>query len=301
MPVVRIILSCLAGLTFFSLLAVSHAAEQEVVLQLASGRQFHGTIDATSTADKLVLRTTDGGLILWRPIRWERIERATINGQPVDVAKLREAAGVGSRNSGVGSRLSEAQRLPLLRKIEIKTLVPLSDQAVEEEPPVENPPPRVAMVAFDPFVANWDADVETDGLVVDIMPLDINRYVVPSSGTLEVELYSPQRRTLDLAPMSGGDTLELVERWTRAINPEDFGPGGVRLRLPFGAIHPELNPNWSASWYGLVHVRLAIPGQGIFEDSRDGVRIRPWAPNRDRLEMKTGQRFLPTENLGRRD
>src|SRR5207237_1020985 len=76
---------------------------------------------------------------------------------------------------------------------------------------------------------------------------------------------------------------------------------GVRLRLPFGAIHPELNPNWTASWYGLVHIRFSIPGHGVFEDSRDGVRIRPWAPNRDQLEMNTGQRFLPTENLGRRD
>jgi len=101
--------------------------------------------------------------------------------------------------------------------------------------------------------------------------------------------------------MSGGDTLELVERWTRAIAPEDFGSSGVRLRLPFGAITPELQPNWTASSYGLVHMRLAIPGQGVYEDSRDGVRVRPFAPNRDRLEMKTGQRFLPTENLGRRD
>src|SRR5262245_62561003 len=134
------------------------------------------------------------------------------------------------------------------------------------------------------------------------MPLDVNCYVAPSNGTLEVELFALQRRIqLDLAPMSGGDTLELVERWTRSITPEDFGPSGVRLRLPFGAITPELRPEWTAWMYGLVHARLAIPGQGVFEDSRDGVRIRPWAPNRDRLEMKTGQRFLSTENLGRRE
>jgi hypothetical protein len=298
MPAVRTIPSVVAALTFLSFTAVSYAAEPEIVLQLASGRQFQGEIDASSTAETLVLRSTTGSVTIRRPIRWERIERATTGGQLVDLPKLREQVASRGQESGVRSQETGTS---LLRKIEIKSLVPLASPTEEEEQPVEMPPQRVAMVAFDPFVANWDADVETDGLVVDIMPLDINRYLIPSSGMLEVELYSPQRRTLDLAPMSGGDTMELVERWTRAINPEDFGPGGVRLRLPFGAIHPELNPNWTASWYGLVHVRLAVPGQGVFEDSRDGVRIRPWAPNRDRLEMKTGQRFLPTENLGRRD
>ena len=298
MPAVRILASHLAALTILSFTAVSHAAEPEVVLQLASGRQFHGVIDAASTADTLVLRTTTGSVTIRRPIRWERIEQATTSGQVVDLPKLREQVAARGQDSGVRGQESGTA---LLRKIEINSLAPLTQETAEDEQPIEIPPPRVAMVAFNPFVANWDADVETDGLVVDVMPLDINRYLVPSSGTLEVELYSPQRRTLDLAPMSGGDTMELVERWTRAINPEDFGPGGVRLRLPFGAIHPELNPNWTASLYGLVHLRLAIPGQGVFEDSRDGVRIRPWAPNRDRLELKSGQRFLPTENLGRRD
>jgi hypothetical protein len=101
------------------------------------------------------------------------------------------------------------------------------------------------------------------------------------------------------APLSGGDTLELVERWTRQVTPADFGPGGVQLRLPYGAIHPELRPDWMAGWYGLVHVKMTAPGHGVFEDSRDGVRIRPWAPNRDQLELNTGRRFLPTERLGR--
>jgi hypothetical protein len=105
----------------------------------------------------------------------------------------------------------------------------------------------------------------------------------------------------DQAPKSGGDTLELVERWTRSIAPADMGPSGYRVRLPFGAIHPELSPDWLAWWYGLVHVRLAVPGDGVFDDSRDGVHIRPGAPNRDQLEMNTGRRFLPTENLGRRN
>jgi hypothetical protein len=167
--------------------------------------------------------------------------------------------------------------------------------------PPAPPPAPVTMISFDAFIANWDGDVETDGLVVDLLPLDSQGYVAPAGGTVEVELFAAQRRTLYLAPRSGGDTLELVERWTRAIEPEDIGPSGVRLRLPFGAVHPELDYEWLAYNYGLVHVRFACPGSGVFDDSRDGIRIRPWAPNRDYLEMNTNRRFLPTENLGRRN
>ena len=154
---------------------------------------------------------------------------------------------------------------------------------------------------MDPRIANWDGDVEIDGLLVDVAPLDAYQDLIPVAATVEIELYAPQRRRFDEAPLSGGDTLELVERWTRAVTPADFGPSGARLQLSFGAIHPELMPDWTAWWYGLVHLRLVVPGHGVFEDSRDGVRIRPWAPNRDRLEMQTNERFLPTETLGRRN
>jgi hypothetical protein len=299
MPTARNVTTSLAIACLAAIATLAHAAEPELAVSLTSGRQFRGTIDRTSTADQLVLRTENGGITLRRPILWERIVRATIDAQPADVATVRQQAidrrsqepGVRNQRSSTGGERS------LLRKIELRGEPPAEDTAAEEE----LPPPRVAMVVFDPYIANWDADVETDGVVIDVAPLDLNRQLIPIGGTLEVELFAPQRRTLDLAPQSGGDTLELVERWTRAITPADFGPSGARLRLPFGAITPELQPHWTASHYGLVHVRLAIPGHGVFEDSRDGVRIRPWAPNRDRLQQKTGQRFLPTENLGRRD
>jgi hypothetical protein len=298
MPVVRKNLSFLAIAGLSAIAALVDAAQPPLVVNLASGRQFRGELDEASTAEQLVLRTTVGGLTLRREILWQRIERAELDGQSVEVAKLRSDA-ARTRGSGVGGRGSGVGR-SLLGRIEMRGTVPSAEQASEASA-AELPMPRVTMISFDPYIANWDADVETDGLVIDIAPLDSNRFVVPAGGTLEVELFARQRRTLDLAPQSGGDTLELVERWSRAVVPEDFGPGGVRFRLPFGAIHPELQPNWTAWWYGLVHVRLSIPGHGVFDDSRDGVRIRPYAPNRDRQEQKTGERFLPTENLGRRE
>jgi hypothetical protein len=270
------------------------AAEPQVIVNVTSGRQFAGVVDEASDAQQLVLRSDHGSIKLWRPIRWERVVSATVDGKPLDVSSLKNMAAQAPED-----RAQDIGQRPLLRSIEMRGEPSLSDSSQPEA--ADTWQPRVAMVAFDASIANWDADVETDGVLIDVAPFDVNRRVVPVSATVEVELFAPQRRTLDLAPQSGGDTLELVERWTRAITPDDFGPSGVRLRLPFGAITPELQPNWTAWHYGLVHVRLSVPGHGVFDDTRDGIRIRPWAPNRDRLEMKTGQRFLGTEYMNRRD
>jgi hypothetical protein len=159
----------------------------------------------------------------------------------------------------------------------------------------------VTTISFDARIANWDADVETDGLVVDLFPLDGEGYLAPVSGAVEIELFGPQRRVFHHAPLSGGDTLERIERWTRQIDPSQFTANAVRLRLPFGAVHPEIDTDWVAWHYGLVHVRLVAPGHGTFDASRDGIRTRPWTPVRDQLELNTQRRFLPTESVGRRN
>ena len=271
-----------------------HAAAEELesTVELVSGRKFRGFIDGASSNSMLVLRTESAGITLKRRIDWDRVTRLETGGAARDISRLRAELGAAA------TRAIPA-RIPMkLVHLQAWPAAPVDGNSVDE---LAQPQPRVATVAFDSQVANWDADVETDGVIVDVAPVDLAGNLLPLAGTLEVELFAPQRRTLDLAPQSGGDTLELVERWTRAISPDDYGPRGARVLLPFGAITPELQPNWTASSYGMVHARLAVPGQGVFDSSRDGVRIRPWAPNRDRLEMKTGQRFLPTEILGRRD
>ena len=263
-------------------------AQETLVVRVQSGRQFRGTIDAASNDEQLVLFSSAGGMSIRRPIRWERVVGGQAGERPLSVAELKRLA---------------AEAGPLLRGQELgirqrETGDRVQGTGVEQEVVVL---PSVASIVFDAAIANWDGDVETDGLVLDLLPLDAEGRIVPANGTVEVELFAAQRRTLHHAPLSGGDTLERVERWTQAVNVADAGPNGVRLRLPFGAVHPELDYRWLAYNYGLVHVRFAAPGSGVFDASQDGVRIRPWTPNRDYLEMNTGRRFLPTENLGRRD
>jgi hypothetical protein len=283
---VTIVTLCSGG----GLLAQTTATRELVAVKLASGREFSGTIDASSTAEQLVLRSDTGGITLRRPVRWERLAAAAIDGKPVEIGDVKRLAEARGRGSGVGGRGSGVKR------IELRDVQPTLSPAADKAPPELQP---VAMIAFDAFIANWDGYVETDGLIVDLLPLDQWGNLAPASGTAEVELFASQRRTMQHAPLSGGDTFERVERWSQAVELADIGPNGVRLRLPFGAVHPEIDFEWLAYNYGLVHVRFVVPGSGVFDDSRDGIRIRPWAPNRDYLEMNTNRRFLPTERLGR--
>lgn len=302
------------------------ATVPEVKLTVASGRHFRGQIDASSGPHALVLRQGVPGLTLWRPIAWERIVAVEAEGQPVSLAQLRrwvlavQSTTQPSPPGGVAAAVSFARPQNADGKQEVQPSQSGSPSAAASLAQDGRPPAvasdrrdaaalaafgsasdRVVQLQLDASVANWDGDVEVDGLAVEVMPRAADGTVVPVAGTLEVELWGLQRREFWQAPRSGGDTLELIERWTRAVRPEEVGPSGVRALLPFGAVHPELQANWPAWWYGLVHVRLSVPGQGVFEASRDGVRLRPWSPVRDRLERAGAGRILPTERLGRPD
>ena len=283
-------LSILLALAWLVLSSTARGAEPVLTLQLASGRAFAGAIDSQSSDETLVLRSSGSGMTIRRPIRWERIVSATLDGKSATIDELRALA-------------KEAPALPdpRLPTPDSQPAQGTGDQTGDrvQEAIVPMPFVPVTTINFDVRIANWDADVETDGLVLDLMPIDADGYVAPVSGMAEIELFAPQRRVFHHAPLSGGDTLERVERWTPAIHAADFTASGLRLKLPFGAVHPEFDTDWLASPYGLVHVRLAAPGHGTFDASQDGIRIRPWAPNRDQLELKRYPRFVPTEAVGR--
>lgn len=288
-------LSILLALTSlaFSRPEMARAAEPALTLRLASGREFSGAIDAESNGETLVLRSTSRGMTVRRPIRWERIAAAALDGKAVTIDELRALA------KEAPAEVPSDPRLPtpasLLERTEDR------EQRTEGRGQEAVVPPFVPVtnIHFDARIANWDADVETDGLILDLMPIDAEGYLAPVSGVAEIELFALQRRAFHHAPLSGGDTLERVERWTAVINPSDLKTNGFRLKLPFGTVHPDFDTDWVASPYGLVHVRLTAPGHGTFDASQDAIRIRHFAPNRDQLELKRFPRFLPTESVGR--
>lgn len=293
---IRHILTIGIFLTSFGHLSaqVSSPAPTSVSVELHNGRRFEGLIDAQSTPQQLVLRMERGTAVLCRPIPWKEIRTAHLGQQPIAVADLVKT---------YSSRATAAKPWALRAKQSAEIVSPSDrrqgevpvNQPAEEKPPL--PPAKVISISCDALLANWDADVETDGLVIHLQPIGAWQELVAATGTLEVEMYALQARAFHHAPQSRGRSVEPVLRWTQAVNLDAYTNRGAYVQLPFQAAHPEFDDSLGA--YGIVHIKFSVPGSGVFEQTIDGVRIRPWSPLRDYLQMDTGYRFLPHEGTGR--
>ena len=271
-----------------------------VTIEVTNGRRWEGFIDTKSTDEELVLRFEKGSAVLWRAVPWHDVLAAKVGGKSLPVVQLKttfrplatsaksktERAKL-NRSHGTepnGSQASPSDLLP-----------PFPKENPTEKPPLV--PPRVIHVACDALLANWDGDVEADGLVIHLQPVDQYQQLAVATGTLEVELFTLQARAFHHAPNNRGRSVEPIIRWAQSVNVSDYSNRGAVIRLPFQAAHPEFDDSLGA--YGLVHIKFSAPGSGVFEQSIDGVRIRPWSPLRDYLQMDTGRRFLPHEGTGR--
>jgi hypothetical protein len=231
-----------------------------LTIEVEGGAKFTGLVDSQTDERRLWLRFEEGTAAIWRPFTWQRVVAASHAGRSVAT--------------------SDQPRRPA--------------PAAAEPAPL---PAAPAALAIDASLANWDGDVETDGLSLDLRVVDAEGLATAAAGTLEVELFAPRIRKYHEAPQSRGYSVDLIERWSLLVAEESFRGGQARIRLPFGAIHPEFDRRVDA--VGLVHLRLAVPGHGVLEQSLDGVVLRPWSPTRDALLDNTGRQFLPAEGTGR--
>lgn len=265
------------------------------------------------------LEIAQPGISIRRPIQWEAIVGARWRGKTLEVAELRERAVRYAAQFAQPHAAANSKELPTEPPVEVSAEElppPVAEQRNESPtPPPSTVPPstvppstvppfvvrelpqRVASVAFDVRAANWDADVELDGLLLAVYPVDDFGQAVPARGTLQVDLIARQHRPFQTVPRSRGAIYNTIGRWTRQISLSDFQRGGPVVRLPYQAVHPEFD--LSTANIGLVNVRLSVPGSGMFESSQDVVRIRPFSPTRDDLQLRRGKRFFPVEQTGR--
>ncbi len=140
-------------------------------------------------------------------------------------------------------------------------------------------------------MGKWGPGVDADGLVVEVSPLDEQGEIVPVQGTVEAELIGQG------AGVNAGGGFATLGHWVESVWPGDFGYRGARCRLPFQAVQPEFDLRWAAK--GMVHVRLSVPGEGVFEATDAVTRIRPASEFRDNYQETTGRRFFPNERTSR--
>ena len=263
---------CLLGLgSAFS--AFLQAEERLLTVTLASGREFTAEVDGRTGEELLWLRFSSGGGNILRPVVWNRVTAARMGNQEIEIKELKLTC----------------------EKLK-STVPPIATPAVPAGVAARTPP-SVAFIRIDAWIANWDADVEPDGISVQLEPCNENGEVVAVSGTADIELFAAQERKFHEAPQSGGWSTELIERWSKNVEEKQISPRGVLLKLPWGAIHPDFASgvdNW-----GLLHVRFVVPGSGVFEQSLDGLRLRGWSSVRERMYSQEGRRFFSTEGTQR--
>lgn len=247
-----------------------------ITVRTHGGRSYTGFVDRETSPTHLSLRIERGRAALWYPIPWSQIEGAMHEGRDIRTDELRELA----------ARIQSSRHV---------VLQPRHRPAKREAPPPA--PPSPAAIAIDAQLANWDADVESDGILLWLKVNDDAGNTTAARGTLEVELLAPLARKYHEVPQGRGYSVELIERWNVNVTEAQFRSGEVRIRLPFGTLHPQFDSG--IDLLGLVHARLAVSGHGVFEQSLDGIPLRPFAPTRDALLDNEGRYFLPTEGTGR--
>ena len=262
---------------------VAAAEPTTVTVRLASGRSFTAAIDAKTDATTLWLRFDAPGASLLRPVQWSRVSSARGLQGEMTAEELR-------------------QRWPaMVSRTDLPEIIPPAvheSSNVVATTQVGPTATRVSTLLADAYLAHWGPNVEADGILLLLSPLDDNGRLTAVDGTLEVELVADYRSYLRPAPIHQREPFNRVGSWTFRLTPADFAEGGsARVRLPFQAIDPQFTPNIDS--YGLVTLRLAVPGQGVFATSVGDVRIRPMDNIRTRIENSTGARFLPFEQTGR--
>ncbi|MBA4019116.1 MAG: hypothetical protein C0483_18270 [Pirellula sp.] len=288
----RLIVSALIGCGATATTEVARAADDSLTVTVRSGRTFYGVLDAKTDPQRLWISSGRDGVRIERPIVWSSIRGISRSGVAVAGESL----------------IAEAERLRASQNAaepsyvtKVPPAAPAANRAaglqlwhVAKEP-VEYamaPDETVRWIEIDAYLANWDADVEADGLVLDLEALNASGETIPADGTLTIELFGER-----LPPLSRGNAFPMLANWTRQVTAADFGRGTIRLRLDFQGVHPDFNT--VAGRFALAHVRFSVPGQGTFEASKDGLTLQGFSPVRERVQQAFGTRFLPTETTGR--
>lgn len=268
------------------------ATAEPITVGVKSGRRFTAEIDVRSNAEKLWLRFSKETSSILRPIEWSAITEIRRGEETLSIEQVRTDAIAANAALPPKPKATVVQRAvegaPSRGSLQTWNIRPTS----AEEPVAPRSPIR--SISFDAYLANWDADVEADGLYLSLSALDGAGFTTSVDGTLEVELIGERR-----PPLTRGNAFPVLARWSRQVTAAEMDASGgfYRTRLEFQALDPEYNA-WISS-HALVHVRFLVPGDGTFEASLDGVRMRGFTPVRDRAQAAFGTRFLPTERTGR--
>jgi hypothetical protein len=270
-----------------------------VLVVLRSGRSYTAHVSERTDENRLWLRFAAASTVVLRPIDWNRVTRVEAEGMVFADDSFRNAAGDYVYRSDEHAKGADSGRSPwepsgatdALTTQSIPTGMAGSSYAQWARHSL-GPASVARSLRIHAEVANWDGDVEVDGIRLEVTPVDANGYTVPLDGSLRVSLHAPRHEKGKAPP-----PVRTLGRWSRSLKADEVGPSGATFHLEFHGRHPEFDT--AIGSLGLVHVRLSSAGHGVLDASEDIVRIRPYGVVRDQLEQSGQGRFLPSERTGR--
>ncbi|HIE98554.1 MAG: hypothetical protein ABGZ53_17195 [Fuerstiella sp.] len=259
-----------------------------------------GIVDAETDNQFLALRSSTPGILLRRFVPWNQIVKAdpgttllasgALKDRLKNVLVKKDDRSL-TDTSPSPTMTSDVQTIQLFGAA-VPTATPVAGHTIRSDA-IRN---RVKSLDISATAANWDSDVAIDGIQVLVRPLNAFGEVVPVDGFVTLKLFG--QKFLPVGSVRNNrraDVFPTLENWSRKVRKQDFGYQGAVYQFQFRRRNPEFVHNLSAT--GLTHASLSVPGQGVFRASDGMTEIRDFSPYRDQLEQRTGQRFLPGENV----
>ncbi len=143
-----------------------------------------------------------------------------------------------------------------------------------------------------------------DSLLLDVQAVDSLGRVVPVSGTIQATLWGRKQRLVrtngDNVMEELGDVTKLAE-WTRNLQTttgtvrakDGQATSAAQFVVPLSRPLPEHDLKLAA--FGDLHMRLSVPGEGVFEATQSGVPLRKMSLVRGRNVIERGSVMLPGE------
>jgi hypothetical protein len=289
----------LAAALLCSVLGETARAALSVVAN--DGRTLTGEMDPRTDAERLYIRRDEGSISLTASVAWDQIASAELEGRPADINELRQ-------------RRTEYVVEPQgFGHVEVRRDVgataehqpdPSADLGVTGamlvSPPTAPPPPIAPLVRaprvrslsiLNAGLVNLDHDAEPDGFAITIAALDEHAQPRPVRGSLSVRMFGQRQ-----SQRSSALDFATLDQWTLPVCENDFVDGVATYELPFRRTAPEFQ--FTLYPDAILEARLGSFGHGNYAASAP-VLLREYSTFRDRLQLFTGNRFLPREWHGR--
>jgi hypothetical protein len=281
------------GLLLWAFCSKTALAAEPITVELNNGHVVKGDVDEQTDGLRLWLRREVDGIQLASGFAWNQVRRVESGGQVFTGSDFLTNSGATKSAGKTYQQLSYANRgseqvQPAAVEAEMLPR-PVSEQFHQQA--IER---RVKTLYIEAYLAQWDGDPQTDGLRVFVYPLSADGELVPVNGQIDLFLLGEIERATGVVGNPTLPQFRELERGSQIVKTGDFARGAAMYQLPFRQFHPDYY--FDVARQSLVHARLGVPGQGLFMASDANVQLRGFSRIRDELQMKTPQRFFPTEN-----